>query len=231
VQKYHQKLMKLSQRLGYEFNHLKLLQQALTHRSVLGPHNERLEFLGDAILNFVIGERLFQSCEYAQEGELSRLRASLVRGQTLAEIAKELQLGNYLILGSGELKSGGSQRESILADAVEAIIAAVYLDGGFEAAKKIILDWFSERLSDLSTLKQKDPKTRLQEYLQSKGYMLPEYHILSIEGEAHHQIFRVRCVVSALALSVEGEALSRRRAEQCAAEAMLAMMIKKKGDK
>lgn len=222
--KTNEKLIKFGENLGYQFRDLKLLKQALTHRSVTLLHNERLEFLGDAVLDFVIAEMLFHTCAHAQEGELSRLRASLVRGQTLAQIAKEFDLGAYLILGSGELKSGGQQRESILADAMEAVIAAIYLDGGLEAAKSAIAQWFETRLSNLSELKLKDAKTRLQEHLQSQGLSLPLYQVISVTGEPHDQLFKVDCMVKSLQLITRGEAVSRRRAEQAAAEAMLVVL-------
>lgn len=216
-----EKVEKLSKNLGYVFNNPKLLLQALTHRSAHVEHNERLEFLGDSIINFLIAEVLYQAREYAQEGELSRLRASLVKGETLAQIAKEIQLGDYLILGTGELKTGGHQRDSILADAFEAVVGAVYLDSDLSRCKEIILPLFTSRLSDLSTLKLKDPKTQLQEVLQAKSFALPEYKVVGMEGEPHDQVFIVECNVVALSLTSQGKANSRRRAEQEAARAML----------
>lgn len=223
------KVEKLSHILGYSFNQPKLLLQALTHRSAHTQHNERLEFLGDSILNFLIAEVLYQAREYAQEGELSRLRASLVKGDTLAQIAKEIHLGDYLILGSGELKTGGQQRDSILADAFEAVVGAIYLDSDINRCKEVILPLFSSRLADMATLKLKDPKTQLQEILQAKSLALPEYRVISMEGEPHEQFFIVECVVTALSLISEGRANSRRRAEQEAARAMLNHFPTKRG--
>lgn len=224
-----EKLLQLSTIIGYEFNDLKLLQQALTHRSAASKHNERFEFLGDSILNFLIAEALYQARAFAKEGELSRLRASLVKGETLAQIAREFELGQYLFLGVGELKSGGHQRSSILADAVEAIIAAIYLDSNLDTCKRVVMTWFEQRLSELSKYKAKDPKTNLQEYLQGKGYDLPNYTVLKVEGEPHDQTFTIRCDVEVLALTTEGESNSRRRAEQSAALAMLNLITDKKG--
>lgn len=201
--------------------------QALTHRSMHSQNNERLEFLGDSIVNFVIAEALFHEQENAKEGELSRLRASLVKGETLAQLAREFNLGDYLLLGSGELKSGGMHRDSILADAMEAIIAAMYCDAGMELCKEKIKQWFTSRLKNISSLKTKDPKTRLQEYLQGRGYDLPDYEVLAIEGEAHAQQFTVSCKVDKLKLNTVGKGGSRRKAEQEAAENMLATL----GDK
>ncbi len=217
------KLEKLCQLIDYDFTRIELLEAALSHRSVGGQNNERLEFLGDSILNFVITIDLFKRYPKAKEGELSRLRASLVNGETLAIIASELSIGNYLRLGAGELKSGGSRRESILADALEAIIGAIYLDADFETCQRCILHWFAGRLLDTSVLKiPKDPKTQLQEYLQGQRLALPEYRIVSTEGEAHAQTFHVECVVTELGLRSVGSANSRRKAEQEAAQQILA---------
>jgi len=229
--KKQEKLLKLSTVLGYQFNDIKLLQQALTHRSAAAKHNERFEFLGDSIINFLMAEALYHARAFAKEGELSRLRASLVKGETLAEIARDFELGQYLFLGSGELKSGGHQRDSILADAVEAIIAAIYLDSNMETCREVVTQWFSERLSDLSKYKAKDPKTNLQEYLQSKSHDLPKYTVVNVEGEPHAQTFTVLCEVAALDLTAEGKANSRRRAEQAAADKLMKTITKKKGNK
>ena len=208
--------------VNYEFKQPSLLEHALTHRSAGGVNNERLEYLGDAVLNFVIAQALFDALPEAREGHLSRLRASLVKGTTLAEIAVELDLGQHLHLGSGELKSGGFRRESILADAVEAVLGAVLLDGGFESAKQLILSLWSDRLTELPSAESlKDPKTRLQEYLQSKGYTLPEYTVDQIAGQPHSQTFSVLCKVRELKLMTTGSAGSRRQAEQLAAEEAL----------
>ncbi len=166
-------LTPLQRRIGYQFQQPELLEQALTHRSCKGKHNERLEFLGDAILSFVIAEALYQNFPKTREGDLTRMRASLVKGVTLAEIAKELQLSEFLRLGPGELKSGGFRRESILADAVEAILGAIYLDGGEQVCKERILAWFGSRLTVIEPGVQKDSKTKLQEYLQGRKLALP----------------------------------------------------------
>ncbi len=212
----------LIERLGYRFAEPALLEDALTHRSAGPGNNERLEFLGDGVLNFVIAAELYRRKPGFREGELSRLRASLVRGETLAEIARQLELGDFLVLGSGELKSGGFRRDSILADALEAILGAIYLDGGFEACRDCVRRLFAELLDELPDAQQlKDPKTRLQEYLQGSGLALPEYQLLATSGKAHEQRFRVECRVAELALSAQATAGSRRKAEQSAASALL----------
>jgi ribonuclease-3 len=210
------------ERLGYEPHDLALFRAALTHRSAPGANNERLEFLGDAVVNLLIAHRLYQGFPLATEGELSRLRARLVSREPLAEIAVSLGVGETLQLGSGELRSGGFRRQSILADALEALCGAIFLDGGLGAAEPIIARLFTERIAALPSPEAlKDPKTRLQEYLQSRSLTLPRYLILGIEGEDHAQTFRVSCEVPGLALRVEGGGSSRRRAEQQAAQAML----------
>lgn len=216
----------LLSQLGYAFRDPALLESALTHRSAGGVNNERLEFLGDAVLGMVIAENLYRRYPQASEGELSRLRASLVRKQTLAELAFELKLGDYLRLGSGELKSGGFRRDSILADALEAIFGAVYLDGGFAAGAQLILSLYAERLDILpeKPLAIKDPKTQLQEYLQGRHMQLPEYAVISVCGEAHDQTFEVECSIAALAQNTRAQGSSRRRAEQQAAQQMLAQL-------
>jgi ribonuclease III len=211
--------------LGHRFSKLSLLQAALTHRSSTGFNNERLEFLGDAILNLVMADKLYQDFEHASEGELSRMRASLVKGQTLAEIAQDLGLGAFLKLGVGERKSGGFRRESILADALEAIVAAIYLDAGLEACTLCITRWYQSRLETLLPQAcHKDPKTRLQEWLQAKQLPLPVYTVLDIKGGAHDPIFSVQCCILSLSLEALGVANSRRRAEQAAAEHLLHQM-------
>lgn len=217
-------LLKLSQRLGYQFNDPDLALLALTHRSKGGTNNERLEFLGDSILNFVIADALFQRFGKAREGKLSRLRARMVKGKTLADLAREFELGDFLLLGSGEMKSGGFRRDSILADAVEALIGAIYLDSGLEPARERILDWYGERLDDLSLEDPiKDPKTRLQEYQQGRHMALPKYQVLSVEGPTNNQVFKVECRVSDLEPMV-AEGSSRRGAEQAAASLLLAVL-------
>jgi ribonuclease-3 len=208
--------------LDYRFENPDLLEQALTHRSAGGVNNERLEFLGDAILGFVIADELYRRFDKAPEGQMSRLRASLVKRETLAEIARDFKLGDYLNLGPGELRSGGQARSSILADALEAIFAAVYLDAGHEQACSLIRNIYDERLQrlDLKT-QQKDPKTRLQELLQSRKIELPGYEIIEISGDPHDQLFTVRCLVNELGIEQIGVGSSRRRAEQEAAKKML----------
>jgi ribonuclease-3 len=216
---------RLYTRLGYRFQDPTLLQDALTHRSVGSRNNERLEFLGDAILSFVMAEILYRRAPRATEGELSRLRASLVRGSTLADIARGLDLGEHLVLGSGELKSGGYRRESILADAFEAVLGAIYLDGGFEVCRQFIHDLFRERLARLPSPESlKDPKTRLQEWLQSRGLALPDYEVVEITGEDHDRRFTVSCRVSGLDSAMAGRGTSRRKAEQAAAAKVLARL-------
>ena len=208
--------------LGYECRDPALLQAALTHRSAGGPHNERLEFLGDAVLNCVVAMLVFREFGAADEGDLSRFRSSLVSGEALAIVAAEIGLGDQLRLGSGELKSGGFRRKSILADTLEAVLGAIYLDGGFEAAEKAIERLFVPRLDRLpSAAELKDPKTRLQEALQAKGLPLPNYVVEAVSGEAHSQVFQVSCSVDVLGLKTSATGASRRRAEQAAAQLML----------
>jgi ribonuclease-3 len=208
--------------LNYQFNDNSLLELALTHRSFQGKNNERLEFLGDSILNFIIAELLFKKFNLLPEGDLSRLRSQLVKSETLSEIGILLKLGDYLILGEGELKSSGWRRPSILADSVEAIIGAVFIDGGIGAASCLILDWFKSRIDLINPDNiEKDSKSVLQELLQAKKISLPDYNIVSIEGEAHCQHFRVSCSIPKLGLSIEGEGSSRKIAEQVAAEEIL----------
>lgn len=212
----------LCRSLGYNFRDLGLLETALTHRSVGSHNNERLEFLGDAVLSFVISAELYRRFDSANEGVLSRLRASLVKGDTLALIAFDLKLGDYLNLGSGELKSGGFRRESILADALEAIFGAVYLDSDIECARQLILALYEDRIDAVQPAANlKDPKTRLQEFLQARRLSLPTYNITAMEGEAHDQVFTVTCSVEGLAEPTIATAASRRKAEQAAAELAL----------
>ncbi|WP_020405558.1 ribonuclease III [Hahella ganghwensis] len=218
-----EKLDRLQRAIGYKFNDIGLLTLALTHRSYGMRNNERLEFLGDSVLNFIIAEHLYSRFEEAREGQLSRLRARMVKGVTLAEIAREFDLGEYLRLGSGELKSGGFRRESILADALESVIGAIYLDSGFDVCTERVLNWFDQRLAALN-LKDttKDSKTRLQEYLQARQLNLPRYEVISVQGEAHAQTFHVRCVIDCLDEPTEGTGSSRRVAEQKSAKKALA---------
>lgn len=222
-------LTRLSKKLGYTFNNTDLLLQALTHRSAKGTHNERLEFLGDSILGFVIAEVLYQQFPSHDEGDLTRMRSSLVRGVTLAEIGRGFNLGEYLILGPGELKSGGHRRDSILEDAVEAIIGAVYLDSDNDTTKALVLSWFAERLDIIKPgNEQKDPKTRLQEYLQARKIALPLYEVIHTTGQSHNQQFTVRCTTEVINTEVITNGTSRRKAEQTAAQQVLALIFDKK---
>lgn len=215
-------LDQLCRRLNYQFKNKKLLKQALSHCSVGSENYERLEFLGDSILSFVIANELFNKFPLLTEGELSRLRAFLVKGEMLAEIAKEFDLGNFLFLGQGELKSGGFRRASILADALEAVFAAVFLDGGIGEAQTLILNLFRSRLdsADLSYC-LKDAKTQLQEYLQAAKYALPEYTLTKVDGDEHDQVFYVVCKVKGIDKLSYGEGPNRRKAEQLAAKSLL----------
>jgi ribonuclease-3 len=218
-------LARLTKKLGYEFNEPALLVQALTHRSAKGAHNERLEFLGDSILGFVIAEALYNKFPNHDEGDLTRMRSSLVKGVTLAELARDFNLGECLILGPGELKSGGHRRESILEDAIEAIIGAVYLDSAIDRCKALILTWFDKRLTVIKPgNEQKDPKTRLQEFLQGRKIPLPTYEVIDTTGQSHNQEFTVRCETSVISEVVVAKGTSRRKAEQQAAQQILALI-------
>jgi len=209
-------------RLGYEFRDTALLEAALTHRSAGRRNYERLEFVGDAVLNFAVAALLYRECPDADEGELSRYRAALVSGSSLAEVAAGLGLGEQLRLGGGEMKSGGHRRSSILADALEALFGAVYVDGGTGEAVAVIESLLAGRLGALPQAQDlKDPKTRLQERLQAQGLPLPDYELASVSGEPHEQWFVARCRVAALELEARGEGSSRRRAEQEAAQKVL----------
>ena len=215
----------LLKKLEYSFNNIELLDEAITHRSFAAKNNERLEFLGDGVLNFVIADELFKSYPDVQEGDLSRLRANLVNKESLAEIANQLSLGEVIKLGSGELKSGGFRRPSILADTVESILGAVYSDGGFEPARELIIRLYSYRFAlpaDLQSLK--DPKTQLQELLQSRKFSLPSYDVVDITGKAHAQVFHVKCTMEKLKIEVTGEGKSRRKAEQLAAQKAIVLV-------
>lgn len=218
-------IKRLSKRLGYSFNNEALLLQALTHRSAKGAHNERLEFLGDSILGYVIAEQLFTQFPKESEGDLTRMRSSLVKGVTLAEVARNFELGQHLILGPGELKSGGHRRESILEDAVEAIIGAVFLDSDIVTCKTLILSWFETRLNNIKPgNNQKDPKTRLQEYLQGRKIPLPNYEVIDIKGQAHNQEFTIRCTTLVTNQEIITKGTSRRKAEQSAAQQVLELI-------
>ena len=212
----------LAKSLSYEFNDADLLQQALTHRSCPGANNERLEFLGDAVLGFVIAEAIYLAEANASEGDLSKLRASLVKSTSLAELALELDLGEHLILGGGERKSGGHRRESILADTLEAIFGAVYLDSDFASAVAVIKRAFGDRLTQLPAMEElRDPKTRLQEWLQARGLGLPEYELTKVSGKAHLQRFDVSCSIQNGERNSNGSGTTRRNAEQESAQEML----------
>lgn len=213
---------RLQRALGYDFADSDLLALALTHRSVGGRNNERLEFLGDSILNHIIAEAIYQKFPEAREGEMSRMRASLVKGETLARVARDLDLGEHLVLGPGERKSGGKRRDSILADALEAIIGAILLDSDVDTCRGCVQRWFELRLEALSLDDvSKDPKTQLQEYLQGRQRPLPEYDLLDVQGEDHNQQFQVACRLARPTLVVEGAGSSRRKAEQAAAKTAL----------
>lgn len=219
---------RLSQVLGYRFNNISLLTVALTHRSFGTPNNERFEFLGDAILTYVMAELLFARFPSANEGQLTRLRADLVKEETLAGIATELNLGGELRLGGGELKSGGWRRASILADALEAIVGAVYLDAknDISPVKQLIGHLYEQRLEKLSLNESKDAKTRLQEYLQARRLELPRYQVLTVVGSPHEQHFSIECRVAGLEKPTYGEGNSRRHAEQAAAAQALDLLQK-----
>ena len=218
-------LSALESALDYRFSDPALLDQALTHRSHNARHNERFEFLGDSILNFVVAALLFQQFQTVDEGDLSRLRANLVKQSALADIAQGLNLSNYLRLGEGELKSGGFRRPSILADALEAIFCAVFLDGGFDAARAVISRLYAPLLAqvDPKTL-GKDPKTLLQELLQGSKLDLPQYTVVATRGAAHSQMFDVECAVPKLELKVTASGSSRRAAEQLAATEIITLI-------
>jgi ribonuclease-3 len=217
----------LCRKLKYQFTTPKLLTTALTHRSSHNDNNERLEFLGDSIVNLIIAEALYLQFPRSQEGELSRWRATLINRDTLADVARGFELGRFMHLGPGELKSGGNERQSILSCAMEALIGAIYLDIGFEKVRECVLRWYEPLLSNLSNAaSHKDPKTILQEYLQGLRKPLPVYHVEDVQGEAHQQIFVVSCQIEGLDEKIVGKGTSRRRAEQDAAEAMLGKIKK-----
>lgn len=216
----------LQRQLNYQFKNAALFRQALTHRSADKKHNERLEFLGDAILSFVIAEHLYHKFPAVTEGDLTQMRSTLVCGEMLAKIGKGFNLGDSIILGSGEMKTGGHRRDSIIADAVEALIGAIYLDSDLETVKPLILVWLAKEINQIQPgVKQKDPKTLLQEYLQARRLPLPEYLILDITGDEHNQSFLVRCVLENDSAEYLGKGSTRRKAEQNAAS----LVIEKRG--
>jgi ribonuclease-3 len=213
---------RLQQKIGYNFSSPALLKLALTHRSVGSQNNERLEFLGDSIINHIVAEALYQRFSKSREGEMSRMRANLVKGETLAELARELGIGDFVVLGAGERKSAGHRRESILADTLEALAGAILLDSDVEQCRNTVLAWFESRLKTLSAgAAEKDPKTQLQEILQARNQPLPEYDLVSVCGKDHAQQFQVACRLNEPRLAVQGEGSSRRKAEMSAASAAL----------
>lgn len=215
----------LDKTLNYRFQNVELFQQALTHRSATNRNNERLEFLGDAVLDFVVSGAVYHTYPEAAEGDLSKLRALLVKDATLAKIASEIGLGEHLILGSGEQKTGGHRRESILADALEAILGAVFLDSGYDATKQVIDRVFAQRYADLPDIRElRDPKTRLQEWLQGRKMSVPDYALVEVSGEDHKQRFSVTCTVVEMSAVSNGESTTRRKAEQKAARKMLEIL-------
>lgn len=212
----------LCQKIGYQFKDESLLAMAITHRSFSANNNERIEFLGDSLLNMIIAEALYKRFPNLREGELSRIRALLVSGKTLAELANEFNLGVFLRLGAGEKNTGGHRRNSTLADAVEALIGAIYLESGFEVCRERVLSWFEPRIAVLNPeSSHKDAKTRLQEFLQARKLPLPDYQLLDTEGADHQQTFIVSCSVSLLKSTISASGSSRRKAEQAAAEKVL----------
>jgi len=216
--------------IGHAFSNADLLAQALRHRSAGAPNNERLEFLGDSIVNMLVAQALYARWPKADEGALTRGRAELVREGALAARARELQLGDRLVLGAGEMKTGGHRRDSILADAFEAVVAAIYLDAGFETCRAVVLPWFEAAMDALPATGRpaKDPKTRLQEWLQGRQKVLPVYELVSESGDDHAKVFRVRCTLTEPAVITEGEGASRRLAEQQAAAAAIELLVDSK---
>lgn len=214
--------------LGHAFADATLLERALTHRSAGHENNERLEFLGDALLNMLVAELVFELHPRATEGEMTRLRAALVNGTALAEMARGEELGDRLRLGAGELKSGGFRRDSILADALEAVIAAIYVDAGWGRCREVVRRLFATRVAE-GAYTPKDAKTRLQEFLQGRSLPLPTYELVAAHGEDHARVFEVRCVIDALSISTAGSGSSRRAAEQVAAEQALESAMAREG--
>ena len=215
-------IVKLQETLNYQFSDRGIVDLALTHRSANTINNERLEFLGDSLLGYIVADILYENYPESSEGELSRMRSTLVNKITLADIARELKLGKFVQLGSGEIKSGGNDRDSILADAVEALIAAIYLDADIHDCRKVVSRWLERRLGKSSTTgRLRDAKTQLQELMQASGFGLPKYNVVKIEGEAHQQIFHVECRVDGVTEAQTSSGTSKRNAEQGAAQDML----------
>ncbi len=212
----------LQERLNYVFSDQKLLLLALTHRSYGSQNNERLEFLGDAVLGSIIANYLYRHCPQLREGEMSRMRAQIVRAESLAGVARRLDLGRFLLLGPGEMKAGGVKRDSILGDTVEAIIGAVYIDSGLDSSSDCVLRWFEKELVKVSyECPSKDSKTKLQEWLQKRGQPLPCYRLMDMAGEAHRRLFTVECVLSSIDIEAKASASSVKKAEQIVAEKLL----------
>lgn len=221
----------LERALGYTYRHPERLQQALTHRSAAHKHNERLEFLGDSVLGIVISEALFQQFPHQDEGDLSRMRATIVCGKSLAKLARHFNLGAHLVLGPGELKSGGHRRESILADTMEALIGAMYLESDLPTCRERILAWFQQTLASIQPgQQQKDAKTRLQEYLQARQFATPDYDVVATAGQAHNQQITVSCQTAMFAETTVATSTSRRKAEQAAAAMMIAKIQTERGE-
>jgi ribonuclease-3 len=218
----------LQKTIGYTFKDNNLLVLALTHRSKHSINNERLEFLGDAVLNFIVADVLFKKFNTAHEGQLTRLRSSLVKEESLARWANEFNISDYIILGQGEKKSGGFRRNSILADAIEAILGAIYTESGFDACFKVLNSWLEGRLTELSLNFEKDAKTTLQEWLQARKLELPSYEVIDLQGKPHEQTFTVKCIVDMYPEGVTANAKSRRIAEQIAANKMLMILKEEK---
>ena len=219
----------MTEGVGHRFTDPGLLRQALRHRSAGAPHNERMEFLGDALVNLIVAEALHSRWPKADEGQLTRARASLVRESTLAAIARQLDIGGQLELGPGELKSGGHRRDSILADALEAVVAAIHLDAGFEACRERVLPWFAPLIDELPIGKvEKDANTRLQEWLQARQAARPDYFLIEAVGEEHARVFRVGCRIPDPPLEAEGQGSSLRSAEQAAAAGILDQLAPRK---
>lgn len=215
-------LIKLQKKIGYIFNNTKILKQTLTHRSANKKHNERMEFLGDAILNYVISNILYKNFPQIEEGNMSRIRSTLVNGYTLTKIAKKFTLGRYLNLGPGEIKNKGFQKESILANSIEALIGGIFLDSNITTIEKIIFKWYKKKIENIYPNKTfKDPKTRLQEYLQKMNLPLPLYSLIKVEGKTHTQKFTIQCKINKKINSILGKGLSKKKAEQDAAKKML----------
>lgn len=219
----------LQDRLKYQFSDQTLLTLALSHRSCGSKNNERLEFLGDAVLGLTVSNFLFQRFPEAREGDLSRIRSQIVRAESLAEVARSLDLGPELLLGQGEMKSGGHRRDSILGDTVEALIGAIYLDKGMSAAEQSVVNWFTDKLNAVTLdTPVKDPKTALQEWLQARGKPLPEYVVVKTQGEDHSRLFTISCKIANIESAAEATASSRRKAEQLVAEQLLKQLELKK---